>query len=518
MNTRNSRLGSRASRIASAIVAAAAASIALLVGCSAASAPADDDDAQGGSVRIAAAGRAAVETYDPNLAQSPAEFTRAGLVYETLVTINPDGELTNVLAAEMTPNEDGTVWRTVLRDGVVFHDGSPMTADDVVYTFERQGDPEDVYGRYEAELVDWDATTVVDDHTIDFVLSEPNATWDRAITGIRIVPEGTTDYTTPVGTGAFVFESGSPGTEATYVRNADYWGEVLLDEVTVLSIDDPQARVSALLAGEVDIIEDVPFVQAETLAANDSIQMVEITGNAAAPFYMRVDQAPFDDNRVREAFKLAIDREKCVESALLGFGDVANDIVGPGGYAYNNDIPQREYDPERAKELLAEAGYPDGITVELVTSDAFPGMLECSVVFADSAKAAGITIDLKRVPASDIFNPDAGFLTHAFGVTWWPGSFEPWFSDALMPGSPWNESHETNAAFAEAYLAAAAIIDEDERIEALKQLQADYWEEGGYIVWGEQPILHAVSSNVQGYEGFSMEIFGPVDMRSVWID
>jgi len=503
-------------RIARAVTVAAAA-IALLAGCTAA--PGGGDDPQeGGSLRIAAAGRGAAETFDPNLPASPVEFIRNGLAYEPLVNIAPSGDIVNLLATELTPNEDATVWHAKLREGVTFHDGSEFDAADVLYTFQLQADPEGPYGRPEAAEIDFDATTVIDDHTIDIALHAANATWNRSIVGARIVPEGAEDFSTPNGTGPFRFESGTIGTEATYTRNEDYWGEVLLDEVTVINVDDAQARVSALTSGEVDVIEDVPFVQADILAETDGIELVQILGNAAAPFYMRVDQAPFDDNRVREAFKLAIDREKCVDSALFGFGKVANDLVGPGGYSYNRDLPQRTYDPERAKELLAEAGYPDGITVELVTSDMFPGMLECSIVFADSAKAAGITIELNQVPANDLFNVDAGYMSHSFGTTWWPGTFEPWFADALMPGSPYNESHETNAAYSEAYRAAAAIVDEAERIAAMKQLQADYWENGGYIIWGEQPLIHAISSRVHGYEGFNMEILGPVDLRGVWVE
>lgn len=503
-------------------VLGALAALILLAGCSGASSDGADADASespvdGGTLTIGAGGRGAAETHDPNRWSSQAELERANLVYEPLVTIDPDGNVAPMLATTLEPNAKGTVWTANLRQDVTWHDGSPFTADDVLYTFQLLADPKGPYGLPATANIDFDATEAVDDHTISFVLNRPVATFDRSIAGMMMVQDGVDTFDSPTGTGPYVFESGSAGNEASYTRYPNYWGESHLENVKVVSIDDAQARTNALTSGQVDVVDDVPFLQAKTMTSDPSVNVVQILGASSAPFYMRVDQPPFDDPKVREAFRLAIDRQKCVDNALFGFGDVGNDLLTPGDYAYNGDLPQREYDPEGAKQLLAEAGYPSGITVSLTTASTFTGMMECSTIFAESAKAAGITIKLNKVPDADLFNPEAGFLSFDFGATWWPSSIENFIESTLLCDSPYNETHHCDPAFDEAYADAVAIVDPDARVAALKAIQKEMWEDGGYIIWGEQPLINATASNVHGYEPYNPGISGPVDIRTVWV-
>jgi peptide/nickel transport system substrate-binding protein len=472
----------------------------------------------GGQLRIAAAGRGAAETYDPNKWASYAELERASLVYEPLVSIDPDGNVMPMLAESMSPNADASVWTVKLRPGVTFQDGTPLEPSDVLDTFERLADPEGLYAKQNLASVDFSKSKVVDGSTFEIALASPNATFDRSVYGDLIVPAGLTEFAKPNGTGPFAFESGTAGSEANYVRNAGYWGTAPhLDKVTVLSIDDAQARVAALTSGQVDVIDDVPFVQASALKPDETVQLVEVLGNSSAPFYMDMTTAPFDDPKVRLAMRLAIDRDKCVQNALFGFGKVGNDILTPGDYAYNADLTQRAYDPEAAKKLLSDAGYPSGLTVTLTTASTFTGMSECATIFADSAKAAGITINLNKVPDADLFNPAAGFPAE-FGSTWWPVGIEDWIGATLLPDSPYNETRMDDATFAEGFAAAEATVDTAQRVVALKALQEQLWEDSGYIIWGEQPFINAAASNVRGYSPYSSSTAGPVDVRGVWLE
>jgi peptide/nickel transport system substrate-binding protein len=232
---------------------------------------------------------------------------------------------------------------------------------------------------------------------------------------------------------------------------------------------------------------------------------------------MRLDRAPFDDNRVRVALKLAIDRPKAVKVAWLGFGAVANDVIGLGWPSYADKLPRRKYDPEKAKFLLKQAGHDD-LEVTLVTGPILPGVVEASQVYAESAKRAGINIKLLQVSADEFWNTKLYYLKIPFGATWWPAvSFEEWASAQLISSARFNETVWKRPDWDARFRKAQALSDDNKRNTIYADLQREFWDEGGYIVYGLADFTGAAAAKVKGIVPRPGRPLGNNQFQNVWI-
>lgn len=176
-----------------------------------------------------------------------------------------------------------------------------------------------------------------------------------------------------------------------------------VDELTV-RFDDEDALVNSLLSSQVDVVAQVPLALVQVISEDPRIEVISSETGSWLPFTMRTDVAPFDDPRVREAFKLVVDREQMVEVAFSGQGRVADDMYSPFDPGCPAQLPQRERDVQRARELLREAGHGGGLRVELVTAPIQAGAVESATVFAEQAADAGIEVSLRRVDATTFFD------------------------------------------------------------------------------------------------------------------
>jgi peptide/nickel transport system substrate-binding protein len=337
---------------------------------------------------------------------------------------------------------------------------------------------------------------------------------------LAIVKEGTkpADMKEPIATGPFKYVSFTPGQRSLFTRNENYFieGKPYLDELEIISIDDSAARLNALLAGQVDAVDVLDFAQAKSLEGNDAVVLIVGDAPSGTQIAMRVDQEPFKDKRVRQALRLLIDRPRTLEIAQLGFGSLGNDLFGKGYPSYNDQLPQREYDPEKAKALLKAAG-AEGLALELVTSKALAGMVETAQAFEEQAKAGGAQIKLKQVSPSDIYNQDVGYLKWPFSTTSWPHSFELQAQLGLLKNSIFNETHWDRPAWEARFREAQGIADEQSRNEIFFELQEVLWNEGGYIVWGFQPFLDATSAKVHGIVGHPNFALGSYNLKEAWL-
>ncbi len=469
---------------------------------------------RGGRLRVGHVGSGTSETVDPLKGVSFIDAAREINLYDSLTTVEPDLSIKLALAEAMEGNADATVWQVKLRRGVTFHNGKPLTADDVLYTIRYIVEQKGV-GASVLDPVDVEGSRKVDDATVELRLKRPIGDLPRLFATNLVVffPDGTTDFSKPIGTGPFQFQSFKAGERSVFTRNPNYWesGKPYVDELEQISIPDNQARLNALLSGQIDALEFLDFAQAKSLEGDSRVQLVIAKGSASTPIYMRIDTDPFSDERVREALKLAIDREKTVEIAFSGFGSVGNDVFGKGAPSYSPNLAQREYDPERAKALLKEAG-KEGLEVELLTAPAGPGLVESATAFAEQAKAAGITITLNKVPAEDLYNTDRYYLKVPFGQTQWGGQvFEEIAANALLSTSPYNETAWNDPAWEKRFLEAQATVDEQQRNEAYWALEEEIWARGGYIIWGFQDTLDAAAANVRGIvpnQRFNLGLYG----------
>jgi peptide/nickel transport system substrate-binding protein len=408
----------------------------------------------------------------------------------------------------MEPNSDASVWQCKLLDGATFHDGKPFVAEDVVFTFQYWWDPK-TKSQAKPQLegvVKPENIRAVDDLTVEFTLDSPNSFFpgimaDRAT---KIMSSGTTiesNGTKPNGTGPFKFVTWTRGERCEMERFENYHvsGRPYLDELTTFSINEPTARLNALVAGQVDALSQLAPQLAGTVEGNEALTLIEKTGGTFTCQYMDMSKPPFQSNDVRQAFRYMVDREQIIETALGGRGELGNDLPSWFDEDYASDIPQREYDPERAKSLLEKAGMA-GLTVDLNTSDVAPAMTESSTLIAEQAKAVGVTINIKKTPADQYYT--GPYLKTPFACTSWGGRpMVTFFGLALVSNAPYNETQWKRPAWDRQLLRAYAEPEEAARHEILVDLQQQLWDEGGYIIWGFPNTLDATSSKVKGIVG-----------------
>jgi peptide/nickel transport system substrate-binding protein len=451
---------------------------------------------RGGKLRVASAFGGPTDTLDPAKQTDGIDYYRGGALFDALCYFDAEYKLVNALAEEFEPNKDGRVWTIRTRAGVTWHDGKPLTAKDVLYTLKRDNQLQ-LIGGFATKVIDFANVKVLDKRTLRVPLKVARADWPNDLVApLTIVQDGATDFSHPVGTGPFEFVSFTPGQTSLFKKNPNYWlsGRPYLDELEISTISDPTSRVNALLSGQVDVIDQMSFESARQYKDTTSFQLVETASGNFIPFAMRVDVAPFNDVRVRQAVRLLADRPKLVDIAQLGIGRVGNDLQGLGQPGYPTKLPQRHQDIAQAKHLLKAAGH-DGLTIELNTSALQPGMLEASTAFAQQAKAAGVTIKINNIQPADFYGPK--YLKYPFSVSGWGTQpIEQFLAGSLLKGAPYNETHWTDAKFNQLCADARTTFDAAKRAQYFAEAEKILWESGGYVIWGLTPSIDGYGSHV----------------------
>jgi peptide/nickel transport system substrate-binding protein len=501
----------------------AAVSIPAFLGTSAAAAATEaTTPKRGGHLRIGMNDGGAGDSLAPWNIPIYSAAARAEQVYERLFKYDAHAVARPRLATSVESNAKGTVWKLTIKSGVTFHSGKPLTADDVLYSLRYIANPKNkAESLTRLEPIDLRASKKLSATEIKFVLNRPIGDFRGLLAekAVWIVPNGKTDFAKkPDGTGPFKFVSWQPGIRAMFTRNDHYWGTgPWVDSLEIIDLTDDTARVNALLGKQVDEIAFMPFVQAKAHAGDSSIQIIQAAQPQTNPIYVQMDRKPFTDNRIRMALKYAVDREAMVRQVELGFGGVGNDLFGKGYPSYNNELPQRKYDPEKAKSLLKQAGY-DRFPFTLPTSNALPGMLESATAFKQQAKAAGIDVTLQKLDAGSYFSNNK-YLKVSSYQTNWGQSFESQAQDGMLRTSPYNETHWYSASWAASFRKAQQITDTAKRNAAYKALQVPIWKTSGYVVFAFYNTVDAASSKVRGIvpnisSGFSN--LGAFDFKDHW--
>ena len=346
---------------------------------------------------------------DPHITNAPSSRNMLENVYDTLVMFGPDLSIQPALAESWTTSDDGLVWTFDLRDGVTFHDGDPLQASDVVFSIERIVDPEVASPRSDDFAV-VESLEAPDADTVVMTLAEPFSPLlsKLAHTGNPIVSEDVVAehgdlQEVVIGTGPFRFVEYLPQTRMVLERNDDYWGTdadgtplPYLDGITFLFYPDPTARTTAVQTGNVDWIEYVPAADIEILQADPE---VEVVGGIAANFrsiYFNVEVEPFDDPLVRQALAYAIDEQAIVDLALYGTGGVpATGTTIPGDSYYGvESSPYTGRDVERARELLAEAGFEDGFAFDLYVTSTYDFLRTPAEVIQSNLADIGVEVNI----------------------------------------------------------------------------------------------------------------------------
>ncbi|WP_441899536.1 ABC transporter substrate-binding protein, partial [Microbacterium sp.] len=283
---------------------------------------------KGGTLRAGVTGGNAADTIDAHIPVNSGDIARTVNLYNCLLSRTDDYKIQPELAESFEPNGDATVWTATIREGAKFSDGRDITPDDVVFSFERINDPDDPKAAA-ASFTMLDKVVATGKRTVEFRLSEPNGLLNDSVSEYTtgIVPSDY-DPKNPVCSGPFKLKSHDPGQSTVMERNDYYWRKDggFLDEAAILNFNDSDALINALLSSQVDAIAQIPLALVEVIGADERMNILNSKTGMWLPFTMRVDRPPFDDVKVRQAFRLVVDRDQMIEQVLSGFGTVGNDM------------------------------------------------------------------------------------------------------------------------------------------------------------------------------------------------
>jgi peptide/nickel transport system substrate-binding protein len=479
-------------------------------------APSEPSGETGGTLRVAF--EALVQT-DPALISSDAEVFVANAVFDYLVDVDPvSNQPKPRLATDWTVSEDGMTYVFNLADGVTFHDGSPLTAEDVVWTFDRLRDPESGFATVDlySDIVSVEATG---DLEVTFTLTRPNPffLYDLSDNHALILKANSEDPDNFNGTGPFSVESYSPEDRIVLAANPNYFvdGQPALDHVEIIFFADEGAMVDALRGGQVDLVMRMSTPLFQSLQDVDGIETTVIPTNGFDLVRLRADREPGSDPRVIQAMKLATDREAILELVQQGYGAIGNDSpIGPLYEAYHDpDVAPPARDVEAARALLAEAGYADGLDLTIHVPNT-GGRPDLAAALKDQWADAGINIEISVEP-EEVYYGDNGWLEVDLGITGWGSRPYPQFylDTMLVTGAVWNESHFSDTEFDQLATTAGTTLDEAERVDAYSQIQQLLADRGPVIIPYYFPQFGAISDK---FTGFQLEAFaGRTDLQTI---
>jgi len=411
----------------------------------------------GGTIRIAQNVPAA--SIDPVKIADGGGITVLSQVAETLVLSGGDLTARPVLAESWSPNKDGTVWTFKLRKGVKFHNGKPMSADDVVASFDRLADPANGSNALSAlsGALSKGGTRKVDDYTVEFHLDAANGNFPYIVStdnyNAVILPA---DYAgdfeqNMVGTGPFKLEKYTPKVGASFVRNSDYWGgQVLPDRLELSFYGDYQPQILALQGGQIDIIEQIPVLQGVGLLSDPNVDIISTPSTAHQQVHMRTDLDPFKDKRVRRAIALCLDRPKIVQGLMKGRAQIGNDSPFAAAFPSTDpSVKQREKNIAEAKQLMEAAGMGKGFETTL-TVEKYLEIPDFGVLIQNAVKEIGGKIQINQLDQGayygDAVYGKSPWLDSDMGITDYGHRGVPnvFLSAPLKSDGTWNSAHFNN--------------------------------------------------------------------------
>ncbi len=446
-------------------------------------------------------------------------------IAETLVTFPEEStQIVPGLAESWVVSKDGLRYTFKLRKGVSFHDGTPLDAEAVKFSIDRQINPEHPFnklGKYPFAnffFGNIKAVEVVDPLTVEFVLKEPRASFLAVLTaGAASIVSPTAvrkygqDYAlTPVGTGPFKYASWDRGQRVVLEKNPSYWRfPVKLDRVIYRPIVEDQARLTELLTGALDLIVGTPPDYVGQLEANPKVTLLKQVG--AHVWYLGINnqKKPYDDKRVRQALNYAVNKDAIVRDVLKGTGSLSVGPVLPKTWGADGGLKPYPYDPERAKKLLAEAGYPGGFTTTLWVPESGSGMqspVAMSTVIQSNLKAVGVNVSLQTMEWGAYLAKLRSKEQELFALSWMAGNEDPdMVMYPLLHSSQWtphgpNRALYKNEKFDEILHQARLTTDEKKRADLYRQAQRILVDDAPWIFIDHEIQTAAHAKRVQGFK------------------
>lgn len=461
----------------------------------------------GGQGPSTSAGVLRVATYVGETTMDPYDGARAwpeiNMVFDRLIGVDKNFTPIPELATEWSSNDDLTVWTLILREGVNFHDGSAFDADDAVYSIGRMIDP--VFDSALLAVLGIISTAeAVDPHTLKLTLSGPEADLPLLLADYRAlmtpVDSADTVGTAPIGTGPFKLEKFDPAGVSRFVANADYFlGAPKLAAIEVAAIEDNTAATQALAGGQVDLLLGIDAKSSAQFSDASKFTLQQIPSGDWNAIDFRVDQKPFDDPRVRKALRIAVDRQALTDLVLgegAGVPTCDTPVWSGDPFRWDGDCAQ---DIEGAKALLAEAGYPDGIDIEIFTSDVEDNMVELVQVYQEQVKAAGIRVTLTTTDASGYWD-DVWMMEPAFVDSWGQRPAVQVLNEVYRSTASWNPTGQADPVLDAMLDEARSIANATMRAEKYRAIQEYLFETTAIFVPYHKTIVRAMSAAVKGID------------------
>ncbi len=456
---------------------------------------------------------------DPAIIDSDSEIAIANAVYDYLVDVNADNGIELRLAESVSVSEDGLSYTFVLRPGIHFHDGTPLMPGDVVWTFDRLRNPEN--GFPTASLYENIRSIQADGaRSVTFHLHETNPffLYDLADNHALVLKRGTTEFSAFNGTGPFVVTEYRPDDRILMRANERYFIEGLpkLDALQFVFFADSVAAVDALRGGQVDMAWRMPISLYVTLEGARNLVTVDVPTNGFDLVRLRTDLPPGDNPLVMEALKHATDREAIFQLVQLGAGAVGHDTpIGPLYEGlFDSSIEPLAYDPARARDLLSQAGYEDGLSLDLYAPDS-GDRPQLAVVLKEQWAQVGVEVNVIIEPESVYFGENR-WMEASLGITNWGSRPYPQFYLDLMLAcdASWNEARFCDDELDELIALAGSTLDEALRASTYAQIQEMLVSRGPILIPYFWPQVAAYNHQFTGVE---LKAFaGRTDFRTVF--
>ncbi|MCM8750102.1 ABC transporter substrate-binding protein [Thermomicrobiaceae bacterium CFH 74404] len=494
-----------------------------------ASSPATGEPAHGGELIYALSSDP--PNLDPHISTGTAARCVKLQLYNGLLRYGVDGELLPDLAAEWEISDDGLQYTVVLREGVTFHDGTPVTAEDVKVSIERIQD-EATGATRKVEMSTISEITVEDEQTIVFRLAQPHAALleyfahpETAILSKKFLESGGDPNTTAVGTGPFKLISREPGVRIEVERNQSYHheGRPYLDRIVFIPYQDENTRVSAVKGGDAHIADYVPWKDMQSIESDPSLQLATGENSAFMCVQYNVRVKPFDDPKVRVALSYAYDRKAIIDAAFFGRAvEITGGVIPPQSWAYNKELEGTyTYDPDKAKQLLAEAGYANGFSVTLMSTSQYGMHQSTAQVVQNNLQAIGIDCKLELYDWQTVVQKhtkgEYQFRIHGLA----PEVLDPDFlTNFFATGSP----HSKSTGFSDEEIdrllqEGRATQGQEQRKDIYKRLEQRILELAPWTFLVYRQDGEALRKEVQGYQHLpgALGFFSGIMLQETWL-
>ncbi|WP_275786912.1 ABC transporter substrate-binding protein [Pararhizobium gei] len=450
------------------------------------------------------------DTLNPALATSSLDYFRLRMFYGSLTRLTANLTYEPELAEQVTPNQDATEWTFKLRQGVEFHDGRTLTADDVIYSMNRHLGKDSISkaSSLVSMVKEWKK---VGKYEVKAILDAPNADLPIALGTFhfKIIQDGQTEFQTTNGTGPYKIKEFKPVVRAIGVRHENYWTEgAYLDELETFAIGDPVARLNAFLAGDVDIIGPLSPRAIDQVNATAGKEVWSVKSSMTVHIASQLNVQPSGNMDLIRAMQYLMDRERLVKGVFNGEGTIGNDQpIGPSYQDYCSDIPQRQLDPEKARYHFKKSGIGSTI-VPIVTAEVASGAVEQCLFLQREAAKIGLNIDVQKVNADGYWG--AVWLKSPICVGSW--NMRPtaniMMTLAYESGAAWNETHWKDEKFDQLLVQARGITDPSARKQAYCDLQTMIHEGAGLILPGFRNYTDGAAAYVKGRTYVPLNTFG----------